>query len=228
MNRETLAKRIAALRQMTVERGCTEAEALSAAAKAAELMREYGLSENDITVDEQAVKSRTKGQSARDPLWEMLCHCTNTVAIILEGRGECRRAFVGIDPGPAIATYLYVVLDRAVDREIALFKASPFYRRRRTVATRRHAVQDFTSGLVVRLRRRLRDLFADTVSADALKTAIAARDERYPDTAPIASRDTKTRFSEAIAAGWLSGNNINLSHGVHGTAQAPKMIGGAE
>ncbi|QCM10888.1 DUF2786 domain-containing protein [Agrobacterium tumefaciens] len=228
MNRETLAKRITALRQMTVERGCTESEALSAAAKAAELMREYGLSENDITVDEQAVKSRTKGQSARDPLWDMLCHCTNAVAIILEGRGECRRAFVGIDPGPAIATYLYVVLDRAVDREIVLFKASPFYRRRRTVATRRQAAQDFTSGLVVRLRRRLRDLFAESVSADALKTAIAARAERYPDTTSIATRETKTRFNEAIAAGWLSGDNINFSHGVDGTAQAPKMIGGAE
>lgn len=228
MNRETLAKRITALRQMTVERGCTESEALSAAAKAAELMREYGLSENDITVDEQAVKSRTKGQSARDPLWDMLCRCTNTVAIILEGRGECRRAFVGIDPGPAIATYLYVVLDRAVDREIVLFKASPFYRRRRTVATRRQAAQDFTSGLVVRLRRRLRDLFAESVSADALKTAIAARAERYPDTTSIATRETKTRFNEAIAAGWLSGDNINFSHGVDGTAQAPKMIGGAE
>lgn len=227
MNRETLAKRISALRQMTVERGCTEAEALSAVAKAAELMREYGLSENDITVDEQAVKSRTKGQSARDPLWDMLGYCTNTAAIILDGRGECRRAFVGIDPGPAIATYLYVVLDRAVDREIALFKASQFYRRRRTVATRRQAAADFTSGLVVRLRRRLRDLLADTVSADALKMAIAARDERYPDTTSIATRETKTRFSEAIAAGWLSGNNINLSHGVDGAAQAPKMIGGA-
>lgn len=228
MNRETLANRITALRQMTVERGCTEAEALAAAAKAAELMREYGLSENDITVDERAVKSRSKGQSARDPLWDMLGYCTNTAAIILDGRGECRRSFIGIDPGPTIATYLYVVLDRAVDREIALFKASQFYRRRRTVATRRRAAQDFTSGLVVRLRRRLRDLFADTVSADVLKMAIAARDERYPDTTSIASRDTKTRFNEAIAAGWLSGNNINLSHGVDGAAQAPKMIGGAE
>lgn len=228
MNRETLAKRITALRQLTVERGCTEAEALSAAAKAAELMREYGLSENDITVDEQVVKSRTKGHSARDPLWDMLCHCTNTVAIILEDRGECRRAFVGIDPGPAIATYLYVVLDRAVDKEISIFKASPFYRRRRTVATRRQAAQDFTSGLVVRLRRRLRDLFAESVSADALKTAIAARAERYPDTTSVATRETKTRFNEAITAGWLSGDNINLSHGVDGTAQAPKMIGGAK
>ncbi|XHE13657.1 DUF2786 domain-containing protein [Agrobacterium deltaense] len=227
MNRETLAKRIAALRQMTVGRGCTEAEALSAAAKAAELMSEYGLSENDISVDEQDVKSRTKGQSARDPLWDMLCHCTNTAAIILEGRGECRRAFVGIDPGPAIATYLYVVLDRAVDREITLFKASQFYRRRRTVATRRQAVQDFTSGLVVRVRGRLRDLFAASVSSDALETAIAARNERYPERTAVAAKNRKTRFGDAITAGWLSGENVNLSHGVDGAQQTPKMIGGA-
>lgn len=227
MNRDALAKRITALRQMTVERGCTEAEALSAAKKAAELMREYGMSENDITVDEQSVKSRTKGHSARDPLWDMLCHCTNTVATIVDNERECRRTFVGIDPGPAIATYLYVVLDRAVDREIAIFKAGQFYRRRRTVATRRQAVQDFTSGLVARLRRRIGELFSDSISTEALKTALAARAERYPDTSKVAARNTKSRFDTAIAAGWISGDNINLSHGVDGAGEAPKMIGGA-
>lgn len=44
MNREDLLRRLAALRKMTEENGCTEAEAASAAEKAGRLIHEYNIS----------------------------------------------------------------------------------------------------------------------------------------------------------------------------------------
>ena len=61
--REKLLKRIQALLAKTSARGCTEGEAIAAAEKAAELMREHGLSESDLVMDRQSSPSRTRGNT---------------------------------------------------------------------------------------------------------------------------------------------------------------------
>ncbi|SCM75420.1 conserved hypothetical protein [uncultured Pleomorphomonas sp.] len=50
-DREKLKAKIRALREMTSTRGCTEDEAMAAAAKAAELMREYGVSDVELETE---------------------------------------------------------------------------------------------------------------------------------------------------------------------------------
>ena len=52
MTSQKIRDRIRALRDKTAARGCTEAEALAAAEKAAQLMRDHGVSEADIVMDE--------------------------------------------------------------------------------------------------------------------------------------------------------------------------------
>lgn len=228
MNREALAKRIAALRQMTTERGCTEAEALAAAAKAAELMQEYGLSEQDIEFCEEAVTSKTKGHNPAAELWPVIAHCTNTASIIVSYcvPPKTEVTFVGREPGPQIAAYLLVVLNRAIAHEVKKFKASTFYRRRRTLSTKRQAVADFTVGLVWRLRERLLELFASSVSDEVREAAHNALAERYPAANSVERKKHQTRYSDATWSGWDAGNNVNLSHGVGGSDK-PLAIGGA-
>jgi hypothetical protein len=221
-----IKKRIAALLAKTVARGCTEAEAIAAAAKAAELMREYGIAESDLTIDEQSAKSRSVGRSARDQLWGVVGHCTNTVSIFDAGNSttDRRLVFVGYAPGPEIATYLFQVLNRAIDVAIADFKNSTFYRRRRTTTTKRKAVEDFTIAMTWRLMARLCELFAgstDPVKADAASRALA---HRYPDSVDVGRRPVDIRFSEAVWAGAQAGNGVALNHGISG-AEETRLIG---
>ncbi len=228
MNRETMKKRIAALLQKTAERGCTEAEALAAAEKAAQLMREYGLTEHDIHIDQQSADSKRQGRHPAAGLWPIIAHCTNTASIVVSYVVPRRTevTFVGRDPGPQIATYLFVLLDRAVAREVGRFKQSQFYRKRRTLTTKRQAVADFTVGLVQRLSTRLLELFAPSFSEPDLETAHNALAERFPDASTVARRKHKERFSRAANEGWVAGANVNLAHGLGGGSK-PLAIGGA-
>ena len=226
MASDSIKQKIAALLKMTVSAGCTEAEALAAAEKAAALMREYGLSEADITIGQAKVKNRTKGAGARDALWWSLAYCTNTSALVQHRAGTAggEIVFVGAEPGPEIAAYLFAVLSRALDHAVSEFRAGRFYRLRRSDATRRQAVRDFTAGMVARLQRRLAELFAGTASAQAKAVAKAARDRLFPDCVEFSAPDRDFRFGDALSAGWLRGGQVRLSHGVGGSA-APRSIG---
>lgn len=227
---KSIKQKITALLQMAAAAGCTEAEALAAAEKAAALMREHGLSEADITIGQASVSTGTKGQGARDDLWKIVGYCTNTAPTFLHvpGKTGAELVFVGRDPGPEIAAYLVAVLNRAIDTSIADFKAGEFYRRRRSDSTRRAAVRDFTVGMVRRLQRRLIEIFGPSISKQANAVASAARAERFPGSLPVATSSDKMRFADAVWSGWNAGNRVNLSHGVGGGSPAPRQIGGAQ
>lgn len=228
MKPEAVKKRIAALREMTAARGCTEAEALVAAAKAAELMRDYGISESDLVMDQRSVRRKSEGHSVRDDLWRRLADFTNCACILDHDGSKPVRTFVGRAPGPEVATYLYTVLDRAVDRAVAEFKAESYYRRRRTVKTRRAAAHEFTYAMVLRLCIRLRELFAASISTEAREAASAALTERFPNSTTIAKRaHPKTGSTDAFYSGFAAGGGVALSHGVGAGPNGLKMIGGA-
>lgn len=227
MKPEAVKKRIAALREMTAARGCTEAEALAAAAKAAELMRDYGISESDLVMDQKSVRRKSEGHSVRDDLWRRLADMTNCACILVHEGGKPVRTFIGCAPGPEVATYLYTVLDRAIDRAVAEFKVGIYYRRRRTVKTRRAAVHEFTYAMVLRLCVRLRELFAGSISAEAREAASAALAERFPNSTAIAKRaHPKTGSTDAFYSGFAAGGGVALSHGVGTGPDGLKMIGG--
>lgn len=215
--------RIAALRRKSRAAGSTEAEALAAAAMAARLMREHGLTDLDIEYGEVAASLKTRGRSPRDQLWGVVARCTNTAAM-LQDDWSPRILYIGRGAGPEIAVYLTEVLNRAVDREVGQFKTTPAYRRRRSITTKRQAVHDFTVGLVVRLSQRLKELFAETRSDQACFEARQARDHRYPQTSQVNSASRKVRFSEAANAGFSAGGKVQLAHGVGGTT-GPRLIG---
>uniref|UniRef100_A4WS33 Uncharacterized protein n=1 Tax=Cereibacter sphaeroides (strain ATCC 17025 / ATH 2.4.3) TaxID=349102 RepID=A4WS33_CERS5 len=208
---ESLKRKIAVLLTMTKQRGCSEAEAIAAAEKAAQLMREHGLSEADVLFTKCSAKSKTRGAGTRDRLWGSLALNTNTALIFEDGLAT----FVGAGPGPEVAAYLFAVLNRAIDNAIAEYKATPNYRRRKTAASRRGAVQDFTAAMVMRLREKLYTLFIDVRSPDQRASAVTARNEMFPDGRPAkAPPSPKFRNGVALAMGSDAGQRVELSHGL--------------
>lgn len=217
--------RIKKLLGMTTANGCTEAEAVAAAAKAAELMQQMGLRLGDIEMDQDDHPINAGWGSARSDLWITISECTNTAVITRTVDGRQVITYVGREPGPEVATYLHHVTDRAIERELRAFRDSTWYRRRRTPKAKRAAGQDFVFGIVNRLSRRLRDLFHSSRDRALLAAAVAERDERFPNSTVVSTRVRNTRYSEAIYAGLAAGSGVGLHHGVAG--DAPELrIGG--
>lgn len=217
MASDEIKARIAALLRKARDAGASEAEAMAAAARAAQLMRDYGLSELEIEIEEATARLKTKGKSPRDLLWGTVARCTNTAAIMdLEWSPVI--TFVGRAPGPQIAEYLVAVLNRAVDREVDRYRTTAEFQRRRSVATRRQACHDFTVGLVARLRVRLLEMFSASMDADARAQAKAVLDARFPHTRNFTATTRKVRFGNAAYSGFAAAGRITLSHGVAGGA----------
>lgn len=221
--RERLRAKIAALLAKTVAAGCTEAEAMAAAATAARLMAEHAFDQSEIEMTEATAPHKWQRSPWRDTLSAGISVVTNCDWIIRPEAGDV--LFIGREPGPDIAAYLRDICFRAVDRAVREFKETPFYTRRRKLATRRAAVADFIDGMVIRLLSRMFELFKP-VKNDAwrqeAKQALAHRFKGALTTKPIPQRDR--RFSEAAGAGWRAGKDVALNHGVASSA-APLAIG---
>ena len=228
MDRETIRKRINALLNRTVARGCTEAEAMEAAARAAALMQEHGIDQDALLMAETIVKTRSSAKSARARLWPAIAHATNTTATAYAGITGKEVSFIGAEPWPEIAGYLFQVCERAVDGEVKRFRSDAFYRRRRSAKTKRQAVDDFTIALVMRLRTRIPVMFEETDNADLQQKAIEERGRRYPDTRTVRQKGHAARYDEAVTAGWTAGGSVPLSRGV-GQEEGQRMLtqGGA-
>ena len=148
-----LKSRIQALRAKTVDNGCTESEALSAAAKVAELLDRYDLSLSDVEIREAACEKREfeTFRKKRVPL----DGCVGAVAHFCDCRvwreknaaGEARYVFFGLRSDVEVAHYLTELIDGAVRHELGRYKTSKEYRRYRH--NERHlANSSFTFGMV--------------------------------------------------------------------------------
>lgn len=225
--RERLKAKIAALQAKTQAAGCTEAEAMAAAALAARLMAEHDFEQADIEMTEAKAAHRWVSSQWRERLSATVAFVTNCAYVLDLDRQEVQ--FVGREPGPDIAAYLRDVCFRAVDRAVREFKDSSHYRRRRKLATRRQAVADFVAAMVNRLQSRLVVLFRpiiDKPARDEAKQALARLSPGEIISKPFAPRK-KPRFSDASVAGWIAGQDVALHHGV-GASTAPKLIEGSK
>lgn len=220
---DKLRAKLAALKAKTTAAGCTEAEALAAAEAVARLMAAHGLTDADIEMTAARAKEKTVSATWRTSLAASVGYVTSTAPILLPDDGAYE--FVGREPWPEVAAYLYQVLVRSVERETATFKATSAYKRRRTTRTRRAAVADFVNAMVVRLRVRLLQLFRATLDAGARAAAKQALASRHPDSNTIQNVPGKPRFADAADAGWDAGNRVTLTHGVAGADGRPLAIG---
>ncbi|OAH31727.1 hypothetical protein AX289_27535 [Methylorubrum populi] len=159
--RSKILDRIRLLRNMTVDRGCTEAEAVEAAAKVARL-----LAENDLTLDEVEIRSTPfsrEDASLEADIGERIWAVAEAIAHLTDcrcwssatGVVPVRISFFGLAHESEIAAYLLAICSRAMRddlsraaREWALYR--PNVQRRRRGA--------FLDGMADSLSRRIRAL----------------------------------------------------------------------
>lgn len=149
---DRLIGRIQALRAKTVEQGCTEQEALAAAAKVAELLDRYGLSLSELDLQRQACEGAAveTGRKRVGPLDD----CVPAIAEFFDCRtwgekaagGTLRHVFFGLPADVMAARYLYDLVEYAFETEAALFRAGPAYAET-PPGLRRTATNSFGIGL---------------------------------------------------------------------------------
>lgn len=123
---DKLRARIQALRSKTVERGCTEEEALAAAAKVADLLDRHGLSLSELEMRQQACEGFAieTGRRRRAPIDDSVgavaefCDCRYWIET--NGVGELRFIFFGLPADVSGARCLYDMIVAAVAGETGL------------------------------------------------------------------------------------------------------------
>ncbi len=158
-----LIGRIQALRAKTVEQGCTEAEALAAAAKVAELLDRYGLSLSELDLRAQSCEGAPVETERRraGPIDD----CVPAVAAFFDCRvwgeksptGTLRYVFFGLPADVAGARYLYDLVDGAFASETAQFRTGADYAEMPS-GMRRTATNSFQTGLARGIGAKLRNL----------------------------------------------------------------------
>ncbi|MGA8771766.1 MAG: DUF2786 domain-containing protein [Rhodomicrobium sp.] len=225
-NREELDKvlsRIQALRGKTVEQGCTEAEALLAAGKVAELLDQYGLtlSEIDMKAQSCAGEGIETNRRRRSPLDE----CAGAIAGFCDCRtwyemtpqGHIRHIFFGLPADVAGARYLYEKIEEAFETETAQFKRSELYDSHPS-AKRRSATTSFQAGLGHGICAKLNRLKAERAAAfrasggrdlvpvkrDVIEDELAAMGMRLK----VLQCDRKNLLATAYKKGRVTGENL--------------------
>jgi hypothetical protein len=211
---DSIRRRIAALLNKTTTRGCTEAEAATAAEMAARLMAKHGLAEADLVMG-TAEAQGTRRPTVMDALWRDLALRTGCILV----RDMDRRCwvYIGRQPGPAVAVYLHTYLARCVQGAVALYQTTPAYKRIVPGAPRRQACEAFRLGMVTRLTIALSRHFG-APDGETIAAAIAWSDRLYPDTVPDGVRKVSCRHDAARAAGAAAGAGVELRQAVGGEA----------
>jgi len=163
---DKLKTRIQGLRAKTTDNGCTEAEALSAAAKVAELLNRHDLSLTDVEIRDAPCERREyeTHRKKRIPLDD----CIGAIASFCDCRvwreknqaGEARYVFFGLRSDIEVAHYLTELIDTAVRSELGRYKTSAAYRRFRH-QDRHIANGSFTLGMVTSIADKLTAMKAE-------------------------------------------------------------------
>ena len=171
-------ERIRALRAKTLDQGCTESEAMAAAAKVAELLDRYGLTLSAVDIETQRCESIGIESSRKraGPLDE----CLQSIATFCDCKawqeqtagGFLRSVLFGLPADVEAAHFLYGRVAAAFETETAAFKAGDFYLRTETGA-RRRATTSFQIGLSEGIHGKLTRLKAER---DEVRRGASGRD----------------------------------------------------
>jgi hypothetical protein len=225
---DKLKTRIQALRAKTIGNGCTEDEALSAAAKVAELLDRYDLSLTDVEMRAAPCERREfeTYRKKRIPLDD----CIGAVAHFCDCRvwreknpaGEARYVFFGLRQDIEVAHYLTELIDSAVRAELGRYKTTPGYLRFRH-QDRHLANASFALGMVASIADKLTVMKAarDRVNAGSgralvvLKAAIVEEEIAKLDLRLRTRRSASRMVSmTAYEAGGVAGASLAINPGI--------------
>lgn len=160
-DKDRIAARIRALLAKTVENGCTEDEALSAARKAAEMLARYNLTVDEVQM--RASKFKRDTSHYADAVGERLWKIADAVAFLTGSRywvspvgvSPVAINFFGFDHEVAVARYLLDICASAMRNQEV--KLKHHHRLLRPSAQRRH-ILPYLDGMADRLNRRIREM----------------------------------------------------------------------
>ena len=211
---DRLKTQIQGLRSKTTDNGCTEAEALLAATKVAELLDRYDLSLTDVEIRNSPCEQREYQtyRKKRIPLDD----CVGAVANFCDCRvwreksqaGEARYVFFGLRSDIEVAHYLTELIDNAVRSELGRYKNSAGYRRFRH-QDRHVANSSFTLGMVASIADKLtamkreRDAVKNGTGRDlvVLKASVVDAELAKLD---LKLRTVRRRYADRVAGGLRS------------------------
>ncbi|MGG5811538.1 DUF2786 domain-containing protein [Falsiroseomonas sp. CW058] len=166
--------RIRALAARTVERGCSEAEAMAAAQKVGELLEVYGLSMSEVELREEACVQRVvvfddPRRQAMGWLFPALLRLTGCRGWTV---GRADYVIFGLEPDVQMAEYLMQVIAGALAWEEARYRASADYARGRLAPQAR--LRSFRIGFADRVAARLDELASHRRATEQAAAAGAA------------------------------------------------------
>ena len=222
---DRLRQRIQALRAKTVANGCTEGEALAAAAKVAELLDRYELSLADVDVRRSSCEQLAYEvqRNKRIPLDE----CIGAIAEFCDCRvwrekdaaGEGRYVFFGLASDIEAAHYLTELIDAAVRTELGRYKTSSEYRQFRH-QERHLANASFALGMVASIADKRAAMKADRDQVKnstgrglvVLKTAVVDSElEKLDLKLRTVDRPSRMVAPEAYDAGGVAGASLPIN-----------------
>jgi hypothetical protein len=226
---DKLRTRIQGLRAKTIDNGCTESEALSAATKVAELLDRYDLSLTDVEIREAPCERREyeTQRKKRIPLDD----CIGSIAEFCDCRvwreknsaDETRYVFFGLRSDIEVAHYLAELVDAAVRSELGRYKTTAEYQRFRH-QERHTANASFALGMVASIADKLASMKAvrDAVNNSAgrdlvvLKAAVVDTElEKLGLTLRTVRRASRMVTPTAYEAGGVSGASLPISPAIN-------------
>ena len=172
---DRVIQRIKGLRSKTLDQGCTEEEALAAAAKVAELLDRYGLTLDAATLREEQCEGlrvetdRKRTAPVDDCLVAIAGFCDCRVWRETTHEGTLRAVFFGLRPDVAAAGMLHQVVEAAFDSETDRFRGGDTYGRL-AGGDRRSAANSFQIGLAHGISGKLMALRTQRQAAMATKS----------------------------------------------------------
>lgn len=222
---DKLKARLQALRAKTIGNGCTEEEALSAAAKVAELLDRYDLSISDLEIREEqcakiAIETRRK---QRQPI----ASCVPAIADFCDCKvwrekdqsGKVLFVFFGLRPSIEMAHYVYDVIATAMQTAWEQYSRS-----QRFIRHSNDEKGSFLFGMAVSIADRLTSM---KTSRDAATLAETGRDLVVVRHAVVESEfeklnlnlrrgraSGKTVAAGAFEAGQSAGQSLDIHPGI--------------
>lgn len=161
MERNRVISLIRKLCARTVDRGCTESEALEAANRVGRLLAVYNLTIDQVYLDsQQCVEKRiqtTLNRSGIDGCVVAIAQfCDCKVWREKDQNRDSFYVFFGLETDTGMAAYLYGVINQAIQCETALFKRGDIYT---SVFSRRKSLTtSFQKGMADRISYRIRTM----------------------------------------------------------------------
>lgn len=234
-NRQAAIARIRALAAKTVDNGCTEAEAMSAAAMMGKLMDKYGIASSETEIrDEKCLTGIHGGERKKrhESQWVSAAVGKYCSCRVWYRTGTGHVCFFGLPSDVEVATYLMRVIEGAMDRAFKVYKRDPYFPKGESS---RRVRNTFMNGFARRVNQRLAEMLAaregeapKTTTGTSLvvvKNAVVA--EQY---AALGLRLRSTSNSRAMsystaahAAGEKAGDRVHLGGAIRGGAESRRI-----